>query len=118
MTPATGFADDKYICTVKEVQECVAVTGCSRLSLADANLAGIMELDVEKKQMKSVSMGGEPRTDDVDVTVTEKTILLRGARDDERIWSAVISRETGNVTAGIATLDSTLALSGYCAPKP
>ena len=50
MTPATGFAEEKsYVCAINEVYECVTVTGCSRVSLEDANVAGIMVLDVEKK---------------------------------------------------------------------
>ena len=34
--------------SINEVYECVTVTGCSRVSLEDANVAGIMVLDVEK----------------------------------------------------------------------
>ena len=53
MTPATGFAEEKsYVCAINEVYECVAVTGCSRVSLQDANVAGIMVLDIEKKQLR------------------------------------------------------------------
>src|SRR4029077_1420341 len=47
MTPATGFAEEKsYVCAITEVYECVTVTGCSRISLEDANVAGIMLLDL------------------------------------------------------------------------
>jgi hypothetical protein len=60
MTPATGFAVEKtYVCAINEVYECVTVTGCSRVSLADANVAGIMVLDIEKKQLRSAPLGGE-----------------------------------------------------------
>jgi len=41
MTPATGFAEEKsYVCAINEVYECVTVTGCSRVSLEDANRRG------------------------------------------------------------------------------
>ena len=53
MTPTNGFAEEKsYVCAINEVYECVTVTGCSRVSLADANVAGIMVLDIEKKQLR------------------------------------------------------------------
>ena len=43
MTPATGFAEEKsYVCAINEVYECVTVTGCSRVSLEAANVAGII----------------------------------------------------------------------------
>jgi hypothetical protein len=119
-TSGAGFAAEKnYICTINEVYECVAVTGCSRLSLEDANLAGIMLLDVEKKQLTSIAMGKDPHTDDLgNVTVTDKTILINGTRGTDGIWSSVVNLETGQVSAGVSTPDSTLSLLGKCTPKP
>ena len=67
MTPTTGIAEEKsYVCAINEVYECVTVTGCSRISLEDANVAGIMVLDIEKKQLRSAPLGGEPRADDIE----------------------------------------------------
>jgi hypothetical protein len=122
MTPATGFAEEKsYVCAINEVYECVTVTGCSRISLEDANVAGIMVLDLEKKQLRSAPLGGEPRADDIEgVDVTDKAILLHGTgkRETDRTWSALISLETGKLTAGISTLDSSISLLGNCSAKP
>jgi hypothetical protein len=50
--------------------------------------------------------------------VSEKAIVLRGSRENDRAWSAVISKETGAVTAGVSTLDSSLSLLGRCTVKP
>jgi hypothetical protein len=122
MVPATGFTEEKsYLCAINEVYECVAVTGCSRISLEDANLVGIMLIDMEKKQLRTAPLGGEPRADDIEsVAVTDKAILLHGTgkRETDRTWSAVISLETGNVTAGVSTLDSSLSLLGKCTAQP
>jgi hypothetical protein len=122
MTPATGFAEEKsYVCASNEVYECVAVTGCSRVSLQDANVAGIMVLDIEKKQLRSAPLGGEARTDDIEgLAVTDKAILIHGTgkRETDRTVSAIISLETGNLTAGISTLDSSISLLGNCSAKP
>ena len=122
MVPATGFTAEKsYVCAINEVYECVAVTGCSRISLEEANLVGIMLIDMEKKQLRTAPLGGEPRADDIEsVAVTDKAILLHGTgkRETDRTWSAVISLETGNVTAGVSTLDSSLSLLGKCTAQP
>ena len=41
IVPATGFTEEKsYLWAINEVYECVAVTGCSRISIDDANLVG------------------------------------------------------------------------------
>ncbi|MGB7457736.1 MAG: hypothetical protein WBM51_18960 [Pseudolabrys sp.] len=122
MTPTTGFAEEKsYVCAINEVYECVTVTGCSRVSLADANVAGIMVLDMEKKQLRSAPLGGEPRVDDIEgLSVTNKAILIHGTgkRETDRTVSALISLETGNLTAGISTLDSSISLLGNCSAQP
>ena len=120
--PVAGFGAEKsYLCAINEVYECVAVTGCNRISLEDANLTPIMLIDVEKKQLRTAPLGGDPRTDDIDsVAVTDKAILLHGngIKQTDRTWSAVISLETGNVTAGVSTLDSSLSLLGKCTAEP
>ena len=61
IVPAPVFAEQAYLCAINEVYECVAVAGCSRISLEDANLAGVMLIDVEKKQLSSAPLGEDPR---------------------------------------------------------
>jgi hypothetical protein len=120
IAPATVLAEQAYLCAINEVYECVAVTGCSRISLDDANLAGVMLIDVEKKQLSSAPLGQDPTTDTIDsATVTDDAILLHGIgkKDADRTWSAVISLKTGNLSAGVSTLTSSLALTGKCTAK-
>jgi hypothetical protein len=120
IAPAPALAEQAYLCAINEVYECVAVAGCSRISLEDANLAGVMLIDVEKKQLSSAPLGQDPSTDAIDsVTVAEDAILLNGIgkKDTNRTWSAVISLKTGNLSAGVSTPSSSLALSGRCTAK-
>jgi hypothetical protein len=120
LTSTTSLAEKSYLCAVNEVYECVAVTGCSRVSLKEANLAGVMLLDVEKEQLSSAPLGEDPRTEDIEgLTVTDDAILLHGTgkRKTDRTWSAVISLKTGNLSAGVSTPDSSLALSGTCSSR-
>jgi hypothetical protein len=120
--PTAVFAEENsYLCAINEVYECVTVTGCSRISLEDANLVGILLIDLEKKQMRSAPLGSEPQTDDIEsVSKTDKAILLHGTgkRETDRTWSAVISLDTGTVAAGVSTLNSSLALLGKCTAQP
>jgi len=121
VTSATSHAETSYLCAVNEVYECVAVTGCKRISPKDANLAGVMVLNVEKKQLSLAPLGGRPRADDIDiVTVTEDAVLLYGIgkRQADRTWSAVISLKTGSLSGGVSTLDSSFAFSGTCSSNP
>ena len=119
--PAMAFAEKSYLCAINEVFECVAVTGCSRISLDDANLVGVMLIDVEKKQLSTAPLGQEPTSDNIEsVAVTDEAILLHGTgkKDTNRTWSGVISLKTGTLSAGVSTPDGTLALAGKCTAKP
>ena len=123
MAPTASFAAEKsYVCAVHEVFECVAVKGCTPITLEAANLAAVMWLDVEKKTLTSTSIGQKPRTADIaNITVTDDSILLNGlgkAGPTDRTWSALISTRTGKLSAGVATPDASLALQGRCTTKP
>ena len=97
--------------------------GCHRVQphpLDDANLAGVMLIDVEKNQLSSAPLGQDPSTDAIDsVTVADGAILLHGIgkKDTNRTWSAVISLKTGNYSAGVSTPNSSLALAGRYTAK-
>jgi hypothetical protein len=119
--PAIAFAEKSYLCAINEVYECVAVTGCSRISLDDANLVGVMLIDVEKKQLITAPLGQEPSSDTIDsIAETDEAILLHGTgkKDTNRTWSGVISLKTGALSAGVSTPDASLALAGRCTAKP
>ena len=48
LAPTASFAAEKsYVCAVHEVFECVAVKGCTPITLAAANLAAVMWIDLE-----------------------------------------------------------------------
>jgi hypothetical protein len=118
-TSAASFGN--YLCAINEVYECAAVAGCKRVSPSDANLAGVMVLDVQKKQLSLAPLGGAPRADNVEtITVTDDAILLYGTgkQKADRTFSAVISLKTGNLSAGVSTLDSSFALVGTCSSAP
>jgi len=117
----SGVSFGKYLCAINEVYECVAVTGCNRVSPKDANLGGVMVLDVQKKQLSMAPLGGEPRTDDIDsLTVTDEAVLLYGTgkRKADRTFSAVISLKSGNLSAGLSTMDSSFSMLGTCSSEP
>jgi hypothetical protein len=122
MAPATGFAEKSYLCAISEVYECVAVKGCSRISLETANLPAVMLIDVENKKLSSAPLGQEPNSNAIDnVTMTDDSVLLHGIGrrgPTDRTWSALISLKTGKMSAGVSTPDASLALAGNCTEKP
>ena len=123
VAPTTSFAAEKsYVCAVHEVFECVAVKGCTPITLRAANLAAVMWLDLEAKTLTSTDIGQKPTTTELkNVTVTDNAVLLHGlgrSGTSDRVWSAIISTKTGKLSAGVSTPDASLALQGRCTTKP
>jgi hypothetical protein len=123
MAPTATFAAEKsYVCAVHEVFECVAVKGCTPITLAAANLAAVMWLDLEAKTLTTTAIGQEATVAELkNVTVTENAVLLHGlgkSGKTDRVWSAIISTKTGKLSAGVSTPDASLALQGRCTTKP
>jgi hypothetical protein len=122
MAPAPSFAEKVYLCAISEVYECVAVKGCSRVSLETANLPAVVRVDVKAQKLSSAPLGQEPAINGIDnVTETDDSVLLNGigkAGQKDRTWSALISSKTGKMTAGVSTPDASLALVGECTAIP
>lgn len=114
----SAAAAGSYLCAIGEVYECTAVTGCERAALKDINLSAFIALDVDKKQLTSVTVGEQERTEDVEgLSATDKAIFLYGSQDEET-WNATVSLATGTLTGGITSGSSSFAIFGNCTPKP
>jgi len=123
MAPTASVAAEKsYVCAVHEVFECVAVKGCTPITLAAANLAAVMWVDLENKTLTTTAIGQKPTVSELkNVTVTDNAVLLHGlgkSGTSDRVWSAIISTKTGKLSAGVSTPDASLALQGRCTTKP
>ncbi len=116
--PAVGYADGgQYICAVGEVYECEAVNGCKRVSTDTINLSEFIVVDIDKKTLTGASIGDKPQTEEAEgIVVTDKNVFLYGTQDVET-WNATFSLETGALTGGISSGDSSFALFGHCTKK-
>lgn len=115
--PTQGFAANAYFCAISEVYECLAVTGCKRVTPKDINMSALLALDIDKKELSSAGLGEPSRSEDIEgVVATDKVIFLHGTQDEET-WNATISLENGTLTGGITSETSSFSLFGTCAKK-
>lgn len=90
---------------------------CRRVTPQSVNLAPIMTLDIEKKELASLSLLEKERTEAIEgIESTDDHIFLHGLQDEET-WSAVISRKDGTLTGTISTIEAGFAFFGHCAPN-
>jgi hypothetical protein len=114
---ASAAASGSYICAIGEVYECVAVTGCNRVSTDTINLSEFIIVDVDKKQLTEAAIGENGDTEDIEgLSSNDKNIFLYGTQGQDT-WNATISLENGALTGGIASGASSFALFGNCTKK-
>jgi len=119
LAPTGAFAAaGSYLCAIAEVHECLAVTGCKRVSPKEINLSAFIEVDIDNKKLSAATLAEDKDEEDVEgITVTDKAIFLYGTQDEET-WNATISLEDGTLTGGITSEGSSFALFGHCTAKP
>jgi hypothetical protein len=119
LAPGGAFAAaGSYLCAIGEVHECMAVTGCKRVSPQEVNLSPFIAVDVDNKKLSSVAVGRKADEEDIEgFTVTDKALFLYGTQDEET-WNATVSLVDGTLTGGISSEGSSFALFGHCTAKP
>ena len=59
IAPRPALADPAYACSVAEIFECTAISGCARVSAQQANLPPFVTLNVKEKRLFSGLFGGD-----------------------------------------------------------
>jgi hypothetical protein len=116
LTPKPAVADPAYACSVGEIFECTAVAGCQRVSAQQANLPPFVTLNVREKRLFSGLFGGEGLFSSGDVYEDPQVLILHG-RHALMTWTAVVSKDTGQMSMSIANLGRTYAQFGNCTPQ-
>jgi hypothetical protein len=86
------------------------------VSAQQANLPPFVTLNVREKRLFSGLFGGEGLFDPGDAYEDENVIILHG-RHALLTWTAVVAKDTGQMSMSIANLGRTYAEFGTCAPQ-
>jgi hypothetical protein len=114
--PMRASAGPAYGCSIAEIFECTPVAGCQRVSAQQANLPPFVTLNVKEKRLFSGLFGGQGLFDPGDVYEDEKVLILHG-RHGLLTWTAVVAKDTGQMSMSIANLGKTYAQFGSCTPQ-
>src|SRR5262249_36348164 len=114
--PRRLSAAPAYVCAIAEIFECTPVAGCQRVSAQQANLPPFVTLNVREKRLFSGLFGGEGLFDPGDAYEDENVIILHG-RHALLTWTAVVAKDTGQMSMSIANLGRTYAEFGQCTPN-
>ncbi len=114
--PVHAVAAPAYACSVAEIFECTAVAGCQRVSAAQANLPPFVTLNVKEKALFSGLFGGQGLFSPGDV-YEDPTVLILHGRHGLLTWTAVVAKDTGQMSMSIAQLGKTFSQFGSCTPQ-
>jgi hypothetical protein len=117
LAPMQASASPAYACSVAEIFECTAVAGCARVSAAQANLPPFVTLNVKEKALFSGLFGGEGLFSPGDV-YEDPTVLILHGRHGLLTWTAVVAKDTGQMSMSISQLGKTFSQFGHCTPSP
>jgi hypothetical protein len=87
------------------------------LSGQQANLPPFVTLDVRQRRLFSGLFGGEGLFDPGDAYEDENVLILHG-RHQLLTWTAVVAKNTGQMSMSITNLGRTYAEFGTCTPHP
>jgi hypothetical protein len=113
LVPVKAFAAPAYACSVAEIFECTAVAGCQRVSAAQANLPPFVTLNVKEKALFSGLFGGQGLFSSGDV-FEDPTVLILHGRHGLLTWTAVVAKDTGDMSMSISQLGKTFSQFGSC----
>jgi hypothetical protein len=114
--PMPATADPAHACSVSEIFECTPVAGCQRVSAQQAGFPPFVTLNVKEKRLFSGLFGGEGLFNPGDVYEDPKVLILHG-RHGLLTWTAVVAKDTGQMSMSIANLGRTYAQFGSCTPQ-
>ena len=116
LVPLRASAAPAYACSIAEIVECTPVAGCQRVSGQQAGLPPFVTLNVKERRLFSGLFGGEGLFDPGDAYEDENVIILHG-RHALLTWTAVVAKDTGQMSMSIANLGRTYAEFGTCTPQ-
>jgi hypothetical protein len=114
--PVPAAAAPAYACSGAEIFECTVVAARQRVSAAQANLPPFVTLNVKEKALFSGLFGGQGLFSPGDV-YEDPTVLILHGRHGLLTWTAVVAKDTGQMSMSIAQLGKTFSQFGSCTPQ-
>lgn len=115
------WADDltdsnRFLCSPVQATVCFDDGECEIDVPGNLNIPAFIEVDLEAKRLSTTAASGENRTTPIEnVSRRDGLIVLQGF-EMGRAFSWVISEQTGQVTAAIASEGRAVSVFGSCTP--
>ena len=116
--PAISSADlgeaDQLLCSVINVVECEAQSGCIASTAEEINIPQFIKADLAGKQLSNAAVkDGARHTAIKNLERNERKIIMQGS-ENGRGWSIIVANETGKFSATISEQNFGFIIFGSC----
>jgi hypothetical protein len=107
---------DRMLCVPGPVTHCVADGGCNSGLPEDENVPEFIEVDLKRKTLAATRASGEDRSTPIQSQVRQAGHIYLHGVENGRVFSMVISENTGDLTFVVAADGETATMFGGCTP--
>ena len=109
---------DQILCTLISATECLPDQPCESTSLIDSNVPRFIEIDLDKKEMRTTKASGLNRSTKIKNFQTDAGLLILQGYENGRAFSFLITEKTGMASIAVAREDLGVSIFGACTPLP
>lgn len=109
---------DAFLCTTLEATACEHEADCVKIAPWEINLPRFVEIDLDKKQLRTTQASSENRSTDIEQLRREEGMIVLQGYQDGRAYSIVIHEESGELSAAVARDGRAVAVFGACTTLP
>jgi len=107
---------DRMLCVPGPVTHCVADGGCNSGLPEDENVPEFIEVDLKRKTLAATRASGEDRSTPIQSQARTAGYIYLQGEENGRVFSMVISENTGDLTFVVAADGETATMFGACTP--
>ncbi|WP_300455669.1 hypothetical protein [Desulfobacula sp.] len=105
------------LCAITKIIECDSQGDCQEILPEAVNLPTFIEVDVKEKVLREFNTPDSKTSAIKRVEMADSQLILQGA-ENQRVWSMMVTSETGKMSASVSGEDYGFLLFGACTVLP
>jgi hypothetical protein len=105
------------LCAITDVIECDSQGDCREISPEEVNIPTFIKVDFKNKTLSGLNSADSKKTAIKRVEKTDRYMILQGF-ENFRVWSMMVTSETGKMSASVSGEDYGFLLFGACTVLP
>ena len=105
------------LCAITQVVECDSKGKCDEVEPEDVNIPTFIKIDFKNKSLMGVDGANSKTTPIKNFEMAGEQLILQGSQN-QRVWSMILTKNTGTMSSSVSGLDYGFLLFGACTVLP